>query len=82
LGLDAQAKCTQAVPLLNDVNIGAEIRQLCAHDKPDAAVVDCMLLPALRAVQRSDIPHAVFTHTYRGYMNGHQPRRDQGSASN
>jgi UDP:flavonoid glycosyltransferase YjiC (YdhE family) len=29
-----------------------------------------MLLPALRAVQDACIPHAVFTHTFRGYING------------
>jgi UDP:flavonoid glycosyltransferase YjiC (YdhE family) len=57
-------------PMLNDAAIGAEVRRLCAHDTPDAAVVDCMLLPAIRAVQEADIPHAVFTHTFRGYMNG------------
>lgn len=60
----------QWLPMLNDVNIGADIRRLCAADRPDAAVVDCMLLPALRAVQEAGIPHAVFTHTFRGYMNG------------
>lgn len=58
------------VPMLNDANIGADIRQECERDRPDVAVVDCMLLPALRAVQAAAIPHAVFTHTLRGYMNG------------
>lgn len=58
------------VPMLNDANIGDEVRQICALDKPDVAVVDCMLLPALRAVQEAGIPNAVLTHTFRGYMNG------------
>lgn len=58
------------VPMFNDAHIGAEVRQMCALDRPDVAVVDCMLLPALRAVQDANIPNVVFTHTFRGYMNG------------
>jgi UDP:flavonoid glycosyltransferase YjiC (YdhE family) len=58
------------VPMFNDANIRADVRRVCALDTPDVAVVDCMLLPALRAVQDAGIPHVVFTHTFRGYMNG------------
>ena len=58
------------VPMFNDRHIGEDVRRMCALDKPDAAVVDCMLLPALRAVRDAGIPHAVFTHTFRGYVNG------------
>ncbi|MHC9295125.1 glycosyltransferase [Mycobacterium sp. LTG2003] len=57
------------VPMFNDANIGADVRRLCAESRPDVAVVDCMLLPALRAVQDARIPHAVFTHSFRGYVN-------------
>lgn len=57
------------VPMFNDRNIGDEVRQLCASRRPDVAVVDCMLLPALKAVQEAGIPNVVFTHTMRGYMN-------------
>ncbi|WP_166906920.1 glycosyltransferase [Mycobacterium sp. DL440] len=58
------------VPMFNDANIGADVRQLCERDRPDVAVVDCMLLPALRAVQDAAVPHAVFSHTFRDYLNG------------
>ncbi|OMC38432.1 hypothetical protein A5740_27140 [Mycobacterium sp. GA-1841] len=58
------------VPMFNDANIGADVRQLCERDTPDVAVVDCMLLPALAAVQDAAIPHAVFSHTQRHYLNG------------
>ena len=58
------------VPMFNDRHIGEDVRRMCALDRPDAAVVDCMLLPALRAVQEARIPHAVFTHTFRGFVNG------------
>ncbi len=56
--------------MLNDAHIAEEIRQLCATERPSVAVVDCMLLPALSAVQESGIPHAVLSHTFRGYLNG------------
>ncbi|OMC05272.1 hypothetical protein A5733_20170 [Mycobacterium sp. NS-7484] len=68
------------VPMFNDANIGADVRQLCQHDTPDVAVVDCMLLPALAAVQDAGIPHAVFTHTLRHYLNG-QYRLGAGTAA-
>ncbi|QZH61540.1 glycosyltransferase [Mycolicibacterium farcinogenes] len=58
------------VPMFNDANIGADVRQLCERDRPDVAVVDCMLLPALQAVQDAAVPHAVFSHTLRDYLNG------------
>ncbi|KHO18183.1 glycosyltransferase [Mycolicibacterium setense] len=58
------------VPMFNDANIGDDVRQLCERDRPDVAVVDCMLLPALRAVQDADIPNVVFSHTFRDYLNG------------
>lgn len=58
------------LPMLNDAHIAEEIRQLCATERPSVAVVDCMLLPALSAVQESGIPHAVLSHTFRGYLNG------------
>lgn len=57
------------VPMFNDPNIADEVERLCAENRPDVAVVDCMLLPALATLQKNHIRHAVFTHTYRGYTN-------------
>lgn len=64
--------------MLNDAHIAEEIRQLCATERPSVAVVDCMLLPALSAVQESGIPHAVLSHTFRGYLNGMHLTIDSG----
>lgn len=58
------------VPMFNDAGIGADVSRRCALSRPDVAVVDCMLLPALKSVQRAGIANAVFTHTIRGYING------------
>ncbi len=55
--------------MFNDRKIADEVGQLCAENRPDVAVVDCMLLPALATLQKNNIRRVVFTHTYRGYMN-------------
>ncbi|MGV0743045.1 glycosyltransferase [Mycolicibacterium sp. XJ870] len=70
--MDAGGSVPQICQSLMTRTSGPKSRLVCAWDKPDVAVVDCMLLPALRAVQKADIPHAVFTHTFRGYKNGIQ----------
>lgn len=57
------------VPMFNDGRIADEVDRLCAERRPDVAVVDCMLLPALQAVQRLNIRSVVFSHTIRGYLN-------------
>lgn len=57
------------VPMFNDRHIADEVERLCRESRPAVAVADCMLLPALAALQKNNIRHAVFTHTFRGYMN-------------
>lgn len=57
------------VPMFNDRNIADEVERLCAERRPDVAVVDCMLLPALQTLQRNNIRNVVFSHTIRGYLN-------------
>ncbi|MDG4667512.1 nucleotide disphospho-sugar-binding domain-containing protein [Mycobacterium sp. 236(2023)] len=57
------------VPMFNDHNIADDVDRLCAERRPDVAVVDCMLLPALKKLQRNTIRTVVLTHTFRSYMN-------------
>ena len=58
------------VPMFNDPGIAEDVSRYCTDRRPDVAVVDCMLLTALKAVQRAGIANAAFTHTIRGYIDG------------
>lgn len=66
----AEQSALRWVPMFNDADIATEVSRRCAANRPDVAVIDCMLLPAIKSVQRAGITNAVFTHTIRGYING------------
>lgn len=66
----AEKSALQWVPMFNDPGIAEDVSRYCTDRRPDVAVVDCMLLPALKAVQRAGITNAAFTHTIRGYIDG------------
>jgi UDP:flavonoid glycosyltransferase YjiC (YdhE family) len=65
--------------------VGADIERqvagLVAERRPDAVVVDCMLLSAVRAATRSGVPTSVLFHTLAEYWLRHWARGPIGIAA-